>query len=79
MPQILAMLAIYLQGNTAALPGILFYVILGAGVGEETLFRGYFQPPHGANSRRSQPRMGDSKACALNRRTGEREKTGISG
>lgn len=31
----------YLQGNTAALPGILLLVIVGAGFGEETLFRGY--------------------------------------
>jgi membrane protease YdiL (CAAX protease family) len=31
----------YLQGNTAALPGILFLVIVGAGFGEETLFRSY--------------------------------------
>jgi membrane protease YdiL (CAAX protease family) len=31
----------YLQGNAAALPGILLLVIVGAGFGEETLFRGY--------------------------------------
>jgi uncharacterized protein len=31
----------YLAGNTAALPGILFAVIIGAGFGEETVFRGY--------------------------------------
>ena len=31
----------YLAGNRAALPGILFAVIVGAGFGEETLFRGY--------------------------------------
>jgi len=31
----------YLAGNPAALPGILFNVIAGAGFGEETLFRGY--------------------------------------
>lgn len=31
----------YLVGNTAALPGILFAVIVGAGFGEETVFRGY--------------------------------------
>lgn len=31
----------YLVGNTAALPGILYAVIVGAGFGEETLFRGY--------------------------------------
>jgi len=31
----------YLQGNTAALPGILFLVVVGAGFGEETLFRSY--------------------------------------
>src|SRR5688500_6728805 len=31
----------YLQGNTGALPGILFLVIAGAGFGEETLFRSY--------------------------------------
>jgi hypothetical protein len=31
----------YLAGNAAALPGMLFAVIVGAGFGEETLFRGY--------------------------------------
>lgn len=31
----------YLAGNAAALPGILFAVIVGAGFGEETVFRGY--------------------------------------
>jgi membrane protease YdiL (CAAX protease family) len=31
----------YLAGNTAALPGILFVMIVVAGFGEETLFRGY--------------------------------------
>lgn len=31
----------FLVGNAAALPGILFLVIVGAGFGEETLFRGY--------------------------------------
>jgi membrane protease YdiL (CAAX protease family) len=31
----------YLAGNTAALPGMLFSMIVGAGFGEETLFRGY--------------------------------------
>jgi membrane protease YdiL (CAAX protease family) len=31
----------YLMGNRAALPGILFLIIVGAGFGEETLFRGY--------------------------------------
>ena len=31
----------YLAGNTAALPAILFAVIVGAGFGEETVFRGY--------------------------------------
>lgn len=31
----------YLAGNTAALPGILIAVIVVAGFGEETLFRGY--------------------------------------
>jgi uncharacterized protein len=31
----------YLVGNMAALPGVLFAVLIGAGVGEETLFRGY--------------------------------------
>ena len=31
----------YLVGNTAALPGVLYLVIIGAGFGEETLFRGY--------------------------------------
>ena len=32
----------YLAGNTAALPWILYAVIVGAGFGEETLFRGFF-------------------------------------
>jgi membrane protease YdiL (CAAX protease family) len=31
----------YLVGNTAALPGILFAMIVGAGFGEETVYRGY--------------------------------------
>jgi membrane protease YdiL (CAAX protease family) len=31
----------YLVGNRAAVPGMLFAVIVGAGWGEETLFRGY--------------------------------------
>lgn len=31
----------YLAGNAAALPGMLFAVIVGAGFGEETVFRGY--------------------------------------
>ena len=31
----------YLAGNTAALPGILYAVIVGAGFGEETVFRGF--------------------------------------
>lgn len=31
----------YLVGNTAALPAILFAVIIGAGFGEETVFRGW--------------------------------------
>jgi membrane protease YdiL (CAAX protease family) len=31
----------YLVGNQAALPGILFTVIVGAGFGEETFYRGY--------------------------------------
>jgi membrane protease YdiL (CAAX protease family) len=31
----------YLAGNTAALPGMVFAVTVGAGFGEETLFRGY--------------------------------------
>lgn len=31
----------YLAGNTAALPAILYAVIVGAGFGEETFFRGY--------------------------------------
>ncbi len=31
----------YLAGNKAALPGILYLVIVGAGFGEETVFRGY--------------------------------------
>jgi membrane protease YdiL (CAAX protease family) len=31
----------FLVGNPAALPGILYLIIAGAGFGEETLFRGY--------------------------------------
>jgi membrane protease YdiL (CAAX protease family) len=31
----------YLVGNRAAIPGMLFAMIIGAGFGEETLFRGY--------------------------------------
>ena len=31
----------YLAGNRAALPGMLYALIVGAGFGEETLFRGY--------------------------------------
>jgi membrane protease YdiL (CAAX protease family) len=31
----------YLAGNPAALPGMLFAVTVGAGFGEETVFRGY--------------------------------------
>jgi membrane protease YdiL (CAAX protease family) len=31
----------YLVGNTAAIPGMLFVIIVGAGFGEETVFRGY--------------------------------------
>jgi membrane protease YdiL (CAAX protease family) len=31
----------YLVGNQAALPGMLFAMIVGAGFGEETVFRGY--------------------------------------
>ena len=31
----------YLAGNAAALPGMLFAVTVGAGFGEETVFRGY--------------------------------------
>jgi membrane protease YdiL (CAAX protease family) len=31
----------YLAGNTSALPGMLFTMIVGAGFGEETVFRGY--------------------------------------
>ena len=31
----------YLVGNPAALPGMLFVLIVGAGFGEETVFRGY--------------------------------------
>ncbi|MDP8980512.1 MAG: CPBP family intramembrane metalloprotease [Acidobacteriota bacterium] len=31
----------YLVGNRAALPGILFSLIVGAGFGEETVYRGY--------------------------------------
>jgi len=32
----------YLAGNDAALPGMLFAILAGAGFGEETVFRGYF-------------------------------------
>ncbi|MBI3403952.1 MAG: CPBP family intramembrane metalloprotease, partial [Acidobacteria bacterium] len=31
----------YLTGNTAAIPGALWALIVGAGFGEETIFRGY--------------------------------------
>ncbi len=31
----------YLVGNSAALPGMLYAVVVGAGFGEETVFRGY--------------------------------------
>ena len=31
----------YLTGNAAALPGMMFAVVVGAGFGEETLFRGF--------------------------------------
>jgi len=31
----------YLTGNTAALPGVVFTMIVGAGFSEETVFRGY--------------------------------------
>jgi membrane protease YdiL (CAAX protease family) len=31
----------HLSGNTAALPGVLYAVIVGAGFGEETVFRGW--------------------------------------
>jgi membrane protease YdiL (CAAX protease family) len=32
----------YLAGNTAALPWMLYAVVVGAGFGEETVFRGFF-------------------------------------
>lgn len=32
----------FLTGNAAAIPGMLFAIIVGAGFGEEVLFRGYF-------------------------------------
>jgi membrane protease YdiL (CAAX protease family) len=31
----------FLAGNTAAIPWMLYAVILGAGFGEETIFRGW--------------------------------------
>jgi len=31
----------YLRGNTAALPGMIFMVVVGAGFGEETVWRGF--------------------------------------
>lgn len=31
----------YLVGNSAAIPGMLYAIIIGAGFGEETLFRGF--------------------------------------
>jgi membrane protease YdiL (CAAX protease family) len=31
----------YLAGNRASLPGMVFMMIVGAGFGEETIFRGY--------------------------------------
>jgi len=32
----------FLKGNSAALPGTLYAIVIGAGFGEETLFRGFF-------------------------------------
>jgi membrane protease YdiL (CAAX protease family) len=32
----------YLAGNTAALPGAIYAMVVGAGFGEETVFRGFF-------------------------------------
>ncbi len=32
----------YLAGNPAALPGVVFTMIVGAGFGEETVFRGFY-------------------------------------
>ncbi len=32
----------WLQGNTAALPGVIYALVVGAGFGEETVFRGFF-------------------------------------
>ena len=32
----------FIAGNPAALPGMLYLVIVGAGFGEETIFRGFF-------------------------------------
>src|SRR2546425_12684580 len=32
----------FLVGNTGALPGMLYAVTVGAGFGEETVFRGFF-------------------------------------
>ena len=31
----------YLVGNPSALPGMFYAIIIGAGFGEETLFRGF--------------------------------------
>ena len=37
----LAAIALILAGNAAALPAMLYAVIIGAGFGEETVYRGY--------------------------------------
>ena len=35
----------YVVGNRAALPGLMFTMIVGAGFGEETIFRGFLRTP----------------------------------
>lgn len=52
----------YLAGNTAAVPGMLFAVIVGAGFGEETVFRGYLFERFG---KLFGPRVGAKTAIVL--------------
>ena len=47
----------YLAGNTAALPWVLYAVTVGAGFGEETIFRGFaFERLAGCSARARPPR-----------------------
>lgn len=50
----------YLVGNTAALPGILLMVIVGAGIGEEIIWRGFL-----FNRLRKIPQLGPSRDAAV--------------